>query len=153
MTEEIQSAKEETERIRKLLRDTIESGSGNDSMVLKIKKLDHTPEDEAFMARIMKIVNEHLSDGNFSLADFSGQYGASRTVLAEKLKELTGLTPSAFITDVRLRAAKKLLEEQPDIRIADLAYSSGFNDSKYFSTCFRKKFGISPTDFVRQRRG
>ena len=122
-------------------------------MVLKIKKLDHTPEDEAFMARIMKIVNEHLSDGDFSLADFSGQYGASRTVLAEKLKELTGLTPSAFITDVRLRAAKKLLEEQPDIRIADLAYSSGFNDSKYFSTCFRKKFGISPTDFVRQRRG
>lgn len=153
MTEEIQSAKEETERIRKLLRDTIESGSGNDSMVLKIKKLDHTPEDEAFMARIMKIVNEHLSDGDFSLADFSGQYGASRTVLAEKLKELTGMTPSAFMTDVRLRAAKKLLEEQPDIRIADLAYSSGFNDSKYFSTCFRKKFGISPTDFVRQRRG
>ena len=58
------------------------------------------------------------------------------------------LTPAAFIIDVRLRAAYHLLEEQKKMRIADLAYASGFNDPKYFSTCFRKKFGFSPKEFI-----
>lgn len=117
------------------------------NLVFSIDKIDHTPEDEIFMSKAMKCINDHLDDGNFSQGDFAEEMCVSRTVLTEKLKKLTGLTPSAFITDIRLRAARQLLEEQPDIRITDLAYASGFNDAKYFSTCFRKKFGVSPREF------
>ena len=72
----------------------------------------------------------------------------ARTTLADKLKLLTGLTPSGFINNVRLQAACRLIDEKKKIRISDLAYAVGFNDPKYFSLCFRKKFGLSPTEYM-----
>ena len=95
----------------------------------------------------------HIDDGEFSQADFTREMNTSRTVLTEKLKSLTGLTPTAFMVDIRLRAAYRLLEQQRHMRIADLAYAVGFNDPKYFSTCFRKKFGVSPKEFIEQLDG
>ena len=63
--------------------------------------------------------------------------GTSRTVLTEKLKSLTGMTPWAFILDVRLTVAcKHMTENKDNIRINELAFSVGFNDPKYFSVCF-----------------
>ena len=76
-----------------------------------------------------------------------------RTTLADKLKLLTGLTPSAFISNVRLQAACRLIDEKKKIRIADLAYAVGFNDPKYFSSCFKKKFGLSPTEYMMKYDG
>ena len=116
--------------------------------VFEVEKLEYTSMDEKFMRRAIACVNAHIDDCEFSLGDFSREMNMSRTVLTEKLKSLTQLTPSAFVIDVRLRAAHHLLEEQKRMRIADLAYASGFNDPKYFSTCFKKKFGISPKEMM-----
>lgn len=116
--------------------------------VFEVEKLEYTSMDEKFMRRAMECVNTHIDDCGFSQADFTREMNMSRTVLTEKIKSLTGLTPSAFIVDVRLRAAYRLLEEQQKMRITDLAYASGFNDPKYFSTCFKKKFGFSPKEFI-----
>ena len=117
-------------------------------LVFEIEALEYTSMDEDFMRRAMACVNAHIDDCEFAQADFTREMNMSRTILTEKLKSLTGLTPAAFIIDVRLRAAYHLLEEQKKMRIADLAYASGFNDPKYFSTCFRKKFGFSPKEFI-----
>ena len=116
--------------------------------VFEVEKLEYTSMDEKFMRQAMACVNAHIDDCEFAQADFTREMNMSRTILTEKLKSLTGLTPAAFIIDVRLRAAYHLLEEQKKMRIADLAYASGFNDPKYFSTCFRKKFGFSPKEFI-----
>ena len=116
--------------------------------VFEVGTLEYTSMDEKFMRRAIACVNAHLDDCEFALADFSREMNMSRTVLTEKLKSLTGLTPSAFVIDIRLRAAYHLLEEQQRIRIADLAYAAGFNDPKYFSTCFKKKFGVSPKELI-----
>lgn len=116
--------------------------------VFEVEKLEYTSLDEQFMRRAMECVNAHIDDCAFSQPDFTREMNMSRTVLTEKLKSLTGLTPAAFIIDVRLRAARHLLEEQQRMRITDLAYASGFNDPKYFSTCFKKKFGFSPKEFI-----
>ena len=122
-------------------------------LVFEIEALEYTSMDEDFMRRAMACVNAHIDDGEFSQADFTREMNTSRTVLTEKLKSLTGLTPTAFMVDIRLRAAYRLLEQQRHMRIADLAYAVGFNDPKYFSTCFRKKFGISPKEFIEQLEG
>ena len=116
--------------------------------VFEVEKLEYTSMDEKFMRQAMACVNAHINDCEFAQANFTREMNMSRTILTEKLKSLTGLTPAAFIIDVRLRAAYHLLEEQKKMRIADLAYASGFNDPKYFSTCFRKKFGFSPKEFI-----
>ena len=55
---------------------------------------------------------------------------------------------SSFIRDIRLKEAKRLARQQPDIRISDLAYRVGFQDPKYFATTFKKEFGVTPTEYL-----
>lgn len=77
-------------------------------------------------------------------------WDGSKSVYIKKLKSLTGLTPSAFILNVRLTAACKLMDGRSKIRITDLAVAVGFNDPKYFSTCFKKKYGMTPKEYMEQ---
>ena len=119
-------------------------------VVFEVDKLEYTSLDETFLQRAIDCVNAHLNDVEFGQAEFVSEMGASRTVLTEKLKSLTGLTPSAFILNVRLTAACKLMDGRSKIRITDLAVAVGFNDPKYFSTCFKKKYGMTPKEYMEQ---
>ena len=108
--------------------------------------------DEQFMQKAVDYVNEHLTDSEFSISDFVDEMNMSRTTLSDKLKSLTGMTPSRFINDIRLRTACRLLEEQKgNIRVSELAYLVGFNDPKYFSTLFKKKYNVSPQEYIRKK--
>ena len=119
-------------------------------LVLDVGKLEYTEMDKVFITRAVDCVNAHFSDCDFDLSAFVTAMGTSRTVLTEKLKSLTGMTPGAFILDVRLTVACKHMTENKDkIRINELAFSVGFNDPKYFSTCFKKKYGMTPKDFLK----
>ena len=88
-------------------------------VVFEVDKLEYTSLDETFLQRAIDCVNAHLNDVEFGQAEFVSEMGASRTVLTEKLKSLTGLTPSAFILNVRLTAACKLMDGRSKIRITD----------------------------------
>lgn len=122
-------------------------------LVFEAKELNYTSMDEAFIQKAIDCVNSHLDDCDFEHAQFIAEMGMARTTLADKLKLLTGLTPSGFISNVRLQAACRLIDEKKKIRIADLAYAVGFNDPKYFSSCFKKKFGLSPTEYMMKYEG
>jgi AraC-like DNA-binding protein len=76
--------------------------------------------------------------------------GASSSTLYNKLRALTGMNISNFIRDIRMNEAKRLAESQPDIRVSDLAYMVGFKDPKYFATCFKKDFGIQPSELMNR---
>ena len=73
----------------------------------------------------------------------------SRSTLFRKLKSLTGMSPQEFMRTQRLEKAVNLLEQGP-LRISDVAYQVGFSDPNYFSKCFRKCFGTSPSSFVAE---
>jgi AraC-like DNA-binding protein len=49
-----------------------------------------------------------------------------------------------------MKEAKRMAETQSDLRVSDLAYKVGFKDPKYFATCFRKEFGIQPSEYIEQ---
>lgn len=117
-------------------------------MVFEAKELDYTSMDELFIQKAIDCVNAHLSDSGFEHAQFIAEMGMAHTTLADKIKQLTGLTPSGFICNVRLQAACRLIDEKKKIRVADLAYAVGFNDPKYFSSCFKKKFGLTPKEYM-----
>ena len=121
-------------------------------LVFNVKELSYTSMDEQFMQKAVDYVNEHLTDSEFSISDFVDEMNMSRTTLSDKLKSLTGMTPSRFINDIRLRTACRLLEEQKgNIRVSELAYLVGFNDPKYFSTLFKKKYNVSPQEYIRKK--
>ena len=117
-------------------------------LVFEIKELDYTSIDEDFMQRAIDCVNRHLEDSDFDQPQFVEEMGTSKSTLYKKLKSLTGLNTSAFIRNIRLKAACRIMEEKgSSVRISDLAYAVGFNDPKYFSSCFKKEFGMLPTEY------
>lgn len=103
------------------------------------------PEDEAFMQRAMKFIEEHLGDANINIGDMAEATATSRSGLNRKMKSLLGVTPLDFIREARIRKACQMLKEGSPIN--DVAYSCGFSDPKYFGKCFKAEMGITPTEY------
>ena len=114
-------------------------------------QLHLTSEDEAFVQRCVECVQRHLGDSAFDQQAFADEVNMSKSTLYKRLKSLTGMYTSAFIRHVRMRAACQLLEAQPHIRIAELAYAVGYNEPKYFSSCFKKDFGMLPSEYAEKQ--
>ena len=106
--------------------------------------------DEIFMQKAIDCVYKHLADGDLDRDAFAAEMGASASTLYNRLRSLTGMNVSAFIRDIRMKEAKRLAQTTPGIRVSDLAYKVGFKDPKYFATCFKKEFGIQPSEFIEQ---
>lgn len=104
--------------------------------------------DELFVNRALEFVHIHIADEDYDRDALAADMGASASTLYNKLKAITGMNVSAFIRDVRMTEAKRLAEENPKIRVSDLAYRVGFHDPRYFSTCFKKQFGIQPKEYL-----
>lgn len=103
--------------------------------------------DELLMERIMKVVNKHLSDSDFKVDVLTEEVGISRAQLHRKMKEMTGLSVTEFIRNIRLEQAARLLKEQK-VNVTQVAYAVGFSKLAHFSTVFRKQFGVSPTEYI-----
>ena len=111
-----------------------------------------TPEEE-FMQRALHCVHSHLGDADYDRDAFASDMGASQSTLYNKLRAITGMNVSTFIRDIRMKEARRLAEQDPKQRVSDLAYKVGFQDPKYFSTCFKKEFGIQPKEFMESLAG
>ena len=74
--------------------------------------------------------------------------GTSTSTLYNKLRSITGLNVSSFIRDIRMKEASRIAKTTPGIRVSDLAYRVGFKDPRYFSTCFKKHFGVQPKEYI-----
>lgn len=119
-------------------------------LVFNPGELNYTTMDEKFLQQAVDYVNQHLGDFDFSLSDFTKAMNMSKSTLAEKMKTLTGMTPSGFVNNIRLNAASKIIQQTDGkIRVSEVAYAVGFNDPKYFSSLFKKKFGVNPGDYCR----
>ena len=126
--------------------------SNHEVIAFEVDKINFTSADEELLQKAMDVIQKHISDADFKQDDFMKEMGMSRTQLTEKIKELTGFTPISLIMEVRLKAAyNSIVSSQEKLRISDVAYSVGFNDAKYFGTCFKKKYGLTPKELMNQR--
>ena len=99
--------------------------------------------EDAFLLKIKSIVEENLSDPNFSMNYLERAMGLSRSQLFRKIKALTGKSPSTFIRSIRLHHARKMLETS-NLNVSEIAYEVGFSTPAYFSTAFLEEFGFQP---------
>lgn len=107
---------------------------------------DVKDNDKELMERIMKSINEHISDFDYSVDVLCEEAGLSRTHLHRKMKELTGLSAGEFIRNIRLEQAARLLKERK-VNVSQVAYSLGFNNAAYFSKAFKQHFGVPPSEY------
>ncbi|MBQ6210848.1 MAG: helix-turn-helix domain-containing protein [Prevotella sp.] len=104
--------------------------------------------DRQFADSVRTFVREHISDATLSVQDIARAVGVSRTVLFARMKSVFDTSPANYVLNQRIAYAKSLLQH-PGAYIADVAYRSGFSDPKYFSRCFKKLVGQTPTDYQK----
>jgi signal transduction histidine kinase/DNA-binding response OmpR family regulator/sugar lactone lactonase YvrE len=99
--------------------------------------------DDQFMNKVLKVINKHLSEEEFSIDDLGKEVSMSREHLYRKLKAISGHSPSLFIRSVRLAKAKKLIKERKGT-ISEISFLVGFGSPAYFGKCFKEEYGYSP---------
>ena len=119
-------------------------------MKTPVKAPQLKPEDEAFMQRAMKFIEEHISDSDINIGDMADATATSRTGLNRKMKSLLGVTPLDFIREARIRKACQMLSAGEAVN--DVAYACGFSNPKYFRKCFKDLTGKTPTEFKEAGR-
>jgi signal transduction histidine kinase/ligand-binding sensor domain-containing protein/DNA-binding response OmpR family regulator len=104
--------------------------------------------EEEFLHKLMKLVEENISNSEFSNDDLASLMFMSRSTFYRKLKAVTGMSGNEFIRTARLNFAAKLLESG-NYSVTDAAYEAGFNDIKYFRKRFQDQFGASPSEYKK----
>lgn len=119
----------------------------------KIEMLSHPTDqaDQEFIQKLMAVLESRLSNGDLQVNDLADNMNMSRATLYRRLKQAVDLSPNDFIHQVRMRRSAELLATTSD-SIAQIAYSVGFNNPKYFSKCFRQDFGVSPAEYRAKKK-
>ncbi len=105
--------------------------------------------ERRFLIELEHLIEQHLSDSDFTVEKLSKDMGMSRMQLYRKVLALTNSNISDYISDIRINKAKLLLQDS-NKNIAEVAYESGFSNPNYFTTSFKLKTGKTPTEFRKQ---
>lgn len=121
--------------------------------MLTINAIDNENEslDAVFLRKAIMVVEENLSNFDFTHEQLIDEMNTSKSTLYRKIKSLTGLSTSEFVRNIRLKHACIMLEHETG-NISDIAYAVGFNDPKYFSTCFKIEFGMTPKEYIKSNK-
>ena len=125
--------------------------SGQQIQEDKLNKIEIESPDDKLMKRIMKVINDNLSNPELSIDIITAEVGISRTHLHRKLKELTNQTTTQFVRNIRLKQAAILLAEKRH-NINEIATLTGFSDPNYFSTSFKEVYGIPPREYIEKHQ-
>jgi DNA-binding response OmpR family regulator len=109
-------------------------------------KPEAASQDDIFIANLVRLLEENMENSELTVDDLVHMAGLSRSVFFKKLKSLTGLAPIEFIREMRIKRAAQLIETR-EYNISQVAYMVGMNDPRYFSRCFKQKYGMTPTEY------
>ena len=98
-----------------------------------------------FVDKATSLILEHLSESDFTIDSLCREMAMSRTLFYVKLKSYTGKSPQDFMRIIRLERAASMLRNGRNV--TDAATLTGFDNPKYFSTVFKKYFGVSPSKY------
>jgi DNA-binding response OmpR family regulator len=121
----------------------------NDSLEEQVDEIQIKSPDEKLLERIMECINKNLNNSDLSVDMIADTVGISRVHLHRKMKDLTGQTPHDFIRNIRLKKAAQLLANQ-GMNVTEVMYACGFANSASFSTVFKKFYGMSPRDYMKE---
>ncbi|MDH6534259.1 hybrid sensor histidine kinase/response regulator [Parabacteroides sp. 52] len=110
-----------------------------------------SPVDDIFLNQLNTYLNENLDKETLSVENIATEMGMSTSSLYRKVKGLSGLSPNDFIRIARLKKAIQLMQKG-EKRINEIAFAVGFSSPAYFSTCFQKQYGESPSEFLKKVR-
>lgn len=114
-----------------------------------VNNMQMNKADEEFMNKVIKIIEDNITDDNFGVERMADILCMSRSSLLRKIKTLFNLSPLDFIRLIKLKKAAEFIQDGK-YRIGDICYMVGINSPSYFSKLFLKQFGMTPKDFEKQ---
>ena len=105
--------------------------------------------DQEFLKKATALILKNL-DEEFNVDDLCAEMGMSRSSLYNKVKALTGHSPSEFVRQVRLKEAATMLRSQK-YTVAEVSDHMGYSDPKYFTDVFKKHYGMTPSAYMKNQ--
>ena len=97
------------------------------------------------VARVMARIGDEW-DQPLTLADFAATAGCSRYQILRRFKRETGISPHGYLTQHRIKAARRMIRQ--GMPLAEAALASGFSDQSHLTRQFRRQYGLTPGRFV-----
>ena len=108
-------------------------------------------QDRRFLEQLTNFMERNIDNGELVVDDLVHEMAVSRSVFFKKLKSLTGLAPIEFIKEMRVKRAAQLIETG-EFNMTQISYMVGINDPRYFSKCFKQRFGMTPTEYREKQK-
>ena len=121
------------------------------SMEVDALNIDCESGDKKFLDKAMGVVKDNFQNSYWEVSDFVEAMGVSKSLVNKKMQTLTGQSAGQFIRNYRLNIARELLgrnSKTKGMNVSEVAYEVGFNDPKYFTRCFTKHFGVTPSSMI-----
>jgi DNA-binding response OmpR family regulator len=112
------------------------------------KDLVHSTRGKELIDQLVAIIESHLTNPNMGVDYVCTQMGISRTKLYQKIKNITGQSIGELVRTIRLKKAVELMTHQ-DISLTDVMYSVGIQTQSHFTKAFKKEFGKTPSQFLK----
>lgn len=142
---------------RKSLIATI-SSTGDGALASRRGKVEFTPEeivitdrDEQLIQKVMQWLEDNVADAEVTVDQLASYVGMGRTSMYNKIKGLTGKSPVELIQEFRMEKATYYLKSG-QYSVSETSYKVGFSDPGYFSRSFKKYFGVSPAEYIKQHK-
>ncbi len=122
-----------------------------DEKSASLSEVKVSKEDQEWIMRYETFVAKNLKNDLLSVSWLASEFAMSESSLLRQLKRITGLTPIKYVREHKLNYARRLLEEKSYNSIASVAYEAGFKDTRNFSKSFKSRFGISPSELIKNQ--
>ena len=110
------------------------------------KAQQEQPKEPAFIIKARELVITHLQDSEYGVEELANDLYMERSGFYRKLTSQTSVTPVAFIRKIRLQQAALMLKEK-ELSVNEIAEKTGFSSASYFSKCFKKEYGVLPSEY------
>jgi signal transduction histidine kinase/DNA-binding response OmpR family regulator len=117
--------------------------------LFEIEEKNITLVDQKFLQKVFSLITQHISDSSLNVESLTEDLALSRSVLHRKILSLVGETPGELIRRIRLKKAASLIDQKFG-NLSEIALEAGFNNPAYFSECFKKQFGMSPSQYQQK---
>ena len=119
---------------------------------MKLPPIEVQSQEEQFMKHLIELMSENIDNYELNIDFLASEMGMSRTVFFNKLKSLTGFSPVEFVREMRIERAADYIRNS-GYTVSEISYRVGIEDPRYFSRCFKLKFGMTPSEYRLQHTG
>jgi signal transduction histidine kinase/DNA-binding NarL/FixJ family response regulator len=116
-------------------------------------QIDEDSNDKKFLDKAMTTIRDNYKNSYYEINGFITAMGASKSVINKKMQSLTGQSIGQFIRNYRLNIAYEMIKKNRvtrNMNISEIAYEVGFNDPKYFTRCFTKRYHVTPSSLLEE---